>query len=262
MADYWIKLYHEILDDPKMATLPDRLWRRAVEIFLLAGKLSKDKSGILPETKQLAWLLRIPSEELEFDLIQLASTGIIKSFDGGWVVVNFNKRQAATTSTERSQYHRERKQKQEYYDYATSPQRNVAQINRLTDNRLTEQINRAEIETEVEEEYAATENFKSSDICNRIWVSIRGKGTMIPPSQRDKIEPVVWESYQSHQRDEDKTVREGKKYFEDWCGRRSKSGAFYNPDSIGWVDWWANGSLPSGGTNGNFEPGPGGVVDL
>jgi len=27
MADYWIKLYHEIIDDPKMATMPDRLWR-------------------------------------------------------------------------------------------------------------------------------------------------------------------------------------------------------------------------------------------
>ena len=114
----------------------------------------------------------------------------------------------------------------------------------------------------VDVNYNIDKKFKSSDICNRIWVSIRGKGTMIPPSKRDKIEPVIWESYQSYQRDEDKTVMEGKKYFEDWCSRRSKSGAFYNPDSIGWVDWWANGSLPSNGTNGNFEPGPGGVVDL
>lgn len=31
MADYWLKLYIEILDDPKMATLPDRVWREKVE---------------------------------------------------------------------------------------------------------------------------------------------------------------------------------------------------------------------------------------
>jgi len=27
-SPYWIKLYHEILNDPKMGRLPDRLWRR------------------------------------------------------------------------------------------------------------------------------------------------------------------------------------------------------------------------------------------
>ena len=28
MGSYWIKLYHEVLNDPKMGRLPDRLWRR------------------------------------------------------------------------------------------------------------------------------------------------------------------------------------------------------------------------------------------
>ena len=37
-SKYWIKLYHEVLDDPKMARLPDRLYRRCIEVFLLAGK--------------------------------------------------------------------------------------------------------------------------------------------------------------------------------------------------------------------------------
>ena len=38
-AKFWIKLYHEILDDPKMGRMPDRLWRRTIELFLLAGEL-------------------------------------------------------------------------------------------------------------------------------------------------------------------------------------------------------------------------------
>jgi hypothetical protein len=29
----WIKLYLEILDDPKMGKLPDWCWRRAIELF-------------------------------------------------------------------------------------------------------------------------------------------------------------------------------------------------------------------------------------
>ena len=40
----WIKLYLEILDDPKMDLLPDWLWRRAIELFLLAGENGNDVS--------------------------------------------------------------------------------------------------------------------------------------------------------------------------------------------------------------------------
>jgi len=35
---FWIKLFLEILDDPKMGFLPDWRWQRAVELFLLAGE--------------------------------------------------------------------------------------------------------------------------------------------------------------------------------------------------------------------------------
>lgn len=143
MTDYWIKLYHEIIDDPKMATLPDRLWRRTIELFLLAGRLCHDKSGELPDTHQLAWLLRVSTDDLQTDLIQLASTGIIENIPGGWLVVNFQKRQSAATSTERVKQYRERKQKQQYYDNETNLKRNVTQINRLTETETeseTEQI--------------------------------------------------------------------------------------------------------------------------
>lgn len=130
MADYWIKWYIEIIDDPKMATLPDRLWRRFSELCLLAGRLCNDKSGLLPDTRQLAWALRMSSDELQTDLVQLAATGIIESVSGGWLIPNFRKRQQAATPTERVHQHRERKQKQQYYDNETDSKRNVTQINR------------------------------------------------------------------------------------------------------------------------------------
>ena len=39
---YWIKLYHEILEDPKMGRLSDRQFRRVIELFLLAGDCEMD----------------------------------------------------------------------------------------------------------------------------------------------------------------------------------------------------------------------------
>ena len=153
MADYWIKLYHEILDDPKMATLPDRLWRRSVELFLIAGKLCSDKSGVLPDTRQLAWLLRMQTDELQADIDQLVRTGIVESIPNGWLIVNFNKRQSPATSTERVQQYRERKQKEQYYDNVTDLKRNVAQINR---DRLTES------EAESEAEHNAPDPFNET----------------------------------------------------------------------------------------------------
>jgi len=37
-GNYWIKLYIEILHDAKMGAMSDRLWRRTIEMFLLAGE--------------------------------------------------------------------------------------------------------------------------------------------------------------------------------------------------------------------------------
>ena len=58
---FWIKLYLEILDDPKMGLLPDWLWRRAIELFLLAGENGND--GLLQPVTDLAWRLRVSTEK-------------------------------------------------------------------------------------------------------------------------------------------------------------------------------------------------------
>ena len=152
MADYWIKAYHEILDDPKMATLPDRLWRRVMEIFLLAGRLSKDKDGNIPDTKQLAWILRMNTDDLSMDLRQLEILGIIKSTQTGWLVINFKKRQAASTDAERKKQQRERDQRKQYYndDNVTELSRNVTQS---TEDRVQN------TESEAETDSGASANF-------------------------------------------------------------------------------------------------------
>ena len=125
MADYWAKIYIEIIDDPKMATLPDRLWRRIIELFLLAKKFND--GGKLPDTKQIAWMLRMSTDDLDLDMKQISSTKIITQTETGWFIPNFEKRQAAATNTERVQQFRKRQQNEQYYDNVTEMKRIVTQ---------------------------------------------------------------------------------------------------------------------------------------
>ena len=107
-SNFWIKLYHEILHDPKMGMLPDNVWRRCLEIFLLAGELDND--GQLPDTQELAWLLRQGNiERFEAELEHLERVGILTRLTDGWLVTNFTKRQGVIDSAERSKAYRDRK---------------------------------------------------------------------------------------------------------------------------------------------------------
>lgn len=144
---YWIKLYHEILDDPKMALLPDRLWRRTIELFVLAGR--HDKNGQIPDTRSIAWELRLSTDDLEMDLKQIEATGIIQRTTNGWLVVNFEKRQSAVSGAKRVQQYRDRQKKQQYYGDVTQVKQDVTQNRTDTD---TDQIEK-QIKTTTNSDY-------------------------------------------------------------------------------------------------------------
>jgi DnaD/phage-associated family protein len=104
-ATYWIKLYYEILGDKKMARMDDHLWRRTVELFLLAGE--NEKQGELPSMKDICWSLRSESGLLHVDLDELKDLGIVSEKDGVWTVVNFAKRQAPSANAKRQKKYRD-----------------------------------------------------------------------------------------------------------------------------------------------------------
>ena len=112
-SKYWIKLYHEILHDPKMGKLPDGVWRRAIEMFLLAGELDDD--GQLPPIADMAWTLRLDEGVLRKDLDALVEAEIVIETDGHWVVTHFATRQARVPGTQRVKQFRESQRKEEYY---------------------------------------------------------------------------------------------------------------------------------------------------
>lgn len=112
-SKYWIKVYHEILDDPKMGRMPDRLWRRTIELFLIAGE--QDDKGNLPKLGDMAYRLRMSDEELQKDLDKLQELNIVHLDDGVYVVTKFAERQAPVSSAERMKRYRERQQEKKYY---------------------------------------------------------------------------------------------------------------------------------------------------
>jgi hypothetical protein len=241
MADYWIKLYIEILEDPKMGTLPANLWQRFIQLCLLAGKYGK--AGELPDTQQLAWALRMNTDDLNHELHQLASTGMIEPMVNGWLVVNFAKRQAAVPAKERMLQMRERQHKQQYYDGVTPTLRDVTQINRLTDNRLTD--------TETEKRAIPTSSFSQSETAEAIsqfgnngareaehlYQSITGQISMPglgSDAAREDLANIL--DYYGH--DFSKAEAAGKPIFAVWCNTRGKNGRNYSPVNPAWTTKW------------------------
>jgi len=109
MSKYWIKLYHEILDDPKMGRLSEHLFKRTIELFLLAGEYGN--GGTLPCIDDMAWRLRTDVDVLQVDLENLQVCRIVTLIDGVWIVTKFAERQRPATEAERVERYREHQRK-------------------------------------------------------------------------------------------------------------------------------------------------------
>ena len=142
-AKYWIKLYHEILHDPKMGRLSDRLYRRCMEMFLIAGEM--DEEGVLPPVDDMAWTLRTDPEELAQELHELAQVGIVACEDGQWVVTQFAARQAPVSDSERMSRYRERQRKAQYHGDTS-----VTTLSRGSSDAVTNRNVEADTDTDVD----------------------------------------------------------------------------------------------------------------
>jgi len=109
---YWLKLYYEMLDDPKIFKLRTHLRWRFIECLLVAGE--NNKEGDLPNPNEYAWRVRADTEMIETDFAQLAEAGLLSQNDGQWKVTKFYERQTPITHAERQKEYRNRERKKEY----------------------------------------------------------------------------------------------------------------------------------------------------
>jgi len=88
-----------------MGRLPNHLWRRAVELFLLAGRGGND--GALPPVEEMVWILWLEKDKLLEELHDLVEIGVVrKTQPGKWLVTNYSKRQAVIPSCWRRDWFR------------------------------------------------------------------------------------------------------------------------------------------------------------
>lgn len=95
----WVKVYTEVLHDPKMLRLTPRQWQCCVSLFLLAGWL--DENGHLGTIEDVALHLRMSQRIIAEALPVLAEIKIVHEKKGVWSLTNFEKRQAKPPSDQR-----------------------------------------------------------------------------------------------------------------------------------------------------------------
>lgn len=144
-AYYWIKLYDEILDDPKMGRLSDGAFRLAISLFLLAGR-QESRDGRLPDIEDVAWALRLSSDLFGQYWQELERAGIVHLEDGNPVVTNFEKRQSALSPAEKQKRYRDRKRQEALQDSYHDEYTNVTDSVTKSNTEIEREIDKEEDE--------------------------------------------------------------------------------------------------------------------
>ena len=113
---HWFRLYHEMLDDPKVGTLTDEQYRLWIDILCLAS-IARNENQCLPgDTKltidETGWKLRRNVTETVMELLHRGLVTLQKRSDGKQTlcVPKWEFRQfQSDTSTPRVKKHREKR---------------------------------------------------------------------------------------------------------------------------------------------------------
>jgi len=92
----WIKLNPDILNDPKLGMLPNNVWRRCIELLLLAGERDDWE---LQRRRGIAWKLRLSANDLLRELEMLEEAGILSRNEHDVFVIPPEIRERWITST-------------------------------------------------------------------------------------------------------------------------------------------------------------------
>lgn len=87
----WLRLYDDLLDDPKVQRLEPHLFKAWINLLCLANK--SETRGLLPPLADIAWRLRMSEEEADKILDALTAAGLIDEVNGHRVPHNWGERQ-------------------------------------------------------------------------------------------------------------------------------------------------------------------------
>jgi hypothetical protein len=132
-SNYWLKLFHETIYDPKIMMRSPSARLRWYECLCLAGDYDRD--GELPPIESMVYVFRISEDQLKKELVELVDTGLFTFENNIYYITNWRSRQAAMKPVERTSRMRRNEKKQEYYEPVTEVKR---ECNEVVTNRHTD----------------------------------------------------------------------------------------------------------------------------
>ena len=130
----WFRIYDEVLSDPKIQTLSDKLHRFWFDCLCIASK----NGGCLPAIQDIAWTIRKSESAVASMVAELNEKGLLDREGTTFCPHNWNARQfVSDVSTERVKRFRERKVKRDETVSETVPEQNRDRTD--TENRYREE---------------------------------------------------------------------------------------------------------------------------
>ena len=120
----WLRLYDEVLDDPKVQKLSPELFKIWINLLCLTSK----HDGILPDTESVSFALRMTFHETNEALKKLVSYGLFDNTKKGLSPHAWSKRQyKSDTSTDRVKRFRQRSRNGQLTVTVTAPDTDTEQ---------------------------------------------------------------------------------------------------------------------------------------
>lgn len=234
MPSYWLKLYTDILDDPKVAKLTDYQFR--VFIMCLAYAKEVNEGGYLAPASDIAWRFRLPEKGVVEALLAMERAGIIAENDGRYYVVNFTKRQESPSpGAERVRRFREKK-KMENSNNVTDDV--TVTLPPLLSSPLLSSDSPLDSFTPAQTANAISSwGNNGARSAERLYQQVTGQ-ISIPATSLSQALSDLETVLDHYGKNIDRAVSEGKEIFASWCNTTGKSGRSYSPTNTAWLGKW------------------------
>jgi hypothetical protein len=234
MAGYWLKLYTEILEDPKYYRLTDNAKLGMIELMLVAKKVGLE--GEIPSIEDVAFYTRRSVDWWQPVFEELSKIEYLVISGSETIIRKFAERQAAVEVTERMKQSRALKHKNEF-------------VSRECNEPVTNRNGDSDTETETETEKiqnredlvnraASPVNFSDSRPIIEtnyvyVWITITGMSG-IPASQSQKVIDAI-DTLRPKFKDEKELIDYLKPYYDYWLTRKTKDGRAYSKSNCAWL---------------------------
>ncbi|MFH2040136.1 MAG: DnaD domain protein [Chloroflexota bacterium] len=198
MRRYWIKLELKILYDPKMSRMPNYLWRRTLELAMLAGEHGDD--GLLGPVADMAYVLRIEESDLDKSLRTLSEIGIVHETPQGWVVTNFKESQAAISSTERVQAYRQRrgvgkkmkrKGNEDETEEERSPSSSTSSVSNSNSSSISNSISTSDPDSDIDSDSGSDDDAETDTLEDEVQEQVAANAFAVYEANIGALTPIL-----------------------------------------------------------------------